>query len=77
MIFCFSNEKEGTALSCAAEAGKDRIVSYLLNIGAAANGSIERYNLQVITMRSCNVYMYDDVCRVHHYYWLQRMDTGK
>ena len=77
MIFHYSNEKEGTALSSAAEAGKDRIVGYLLNIGASANGSMERYNLRVIMISSCNVCMYHDMCRVHHYCWLQKMDTGK
>ena len=47
MMFHCSNETEGTALASAACAGKDHIVTYLLGIGASANGSIERYQLKV------------------------------
>ena len=57
--FChvnFSNETEGTALASAAHAGKVQIVAYLLNIGASANGSVEKYNLKVTCwIKLCNI----------------------
>ena len=46
-VLLHSNETEGTALASAAHVGKDRIVAYLLSVGASANGSVERRKMKV------------------------------
>ena len=46
-VLLHSNEREGTALASAAHVGKDRIVAYLLSVGASANGSVERRKMKV------------------------------
>ena len=46
-VLLHSNETEGTALASAAHVGKDRIVAYLLSVGASANGSVERHKMKV------------------------------